>query len=209
MRWIPVSIFLASVAIAAVPFTFPAGVPAKASQVNRNFEALDSMLESQVERLAELREQVSAKTDSIQAQLAALRAASVSASAAPVPAAVPAAPVAAPAISLPVGSVIGLLVAPGPDGFLPGSDNSWQVAESYGAIEGLPALPASVAPVAVPVPATPTDSLATTATPAPADSAASVVAPVAADTTKPVVVAEAAPASAPAKPTLRWYVKVK
>lgn len=208
MRWIPVSIFLASVAFAAVPFTFPAGVPAKASQVNRNFEALDSMLASQAERLAELREQVSAKADSIQAQLAALRAASASAPAAPVPAAVPAAPVAAPAISLPVGSVIGLLVAPGPDGFLPGSDNSWQVAESYGAIEGLPVLPAPVAPVAAaPVPVAPIDSHATATTPAPADSAAAAVAPAAADTTKPVVVAEAA--SAPAKPTLRWYVKVK
>jgi hypothetical protein len=95
-----------------------------------------------------------------------------------------------------VGSVIGLLVAPGPDGFLPGSDNSWQVAESYGAIEGLPALPAPVAPTPVAVVAAPVDSVAAVA-PAPADSA------------KPVVVAQAAPAPAPAKPVLRWYVKVK
>lgn len=199
MRWIPAFIFLASVALATVPYTFPAGVPAKASQVNRNFEAIDSMLESQTERLAALREQISAKTDSLQAQLAALRSASAA-----VPAAVaPAAPVAAPAISLPVGSVIGLLVAPGADGFLPGSDNSWQVAESYGPIEGLPALPAPVAAVPAPVPAAPIDS-------ASAAAAALAPAPVApADSAKPVVVAQAAPAPAPAKPVLRWYVKVK
>ncbi len=191
MRWIPASIFLASVALATVPYTFPAGVPAKASQVNRNFEALDSMLASQTERLAALREQISAKTDSLQAQLAALRSASVAAPAAAAPA-VPAAPVDSwKALALPVGSVIGLLVAPGADGFLPGSDNSWQVAESYGAIDGLPALPAPVA--AAPVVA------------APADSAKAAVAPAPADTAKPVVVASAAPA----KPTLRWYVKVK
>lgn len=191
MRWIPASVFLASVALATVPYTFPAGVPAKASQVNRNFEALDSMLASQTERLAALREQISAKTDSLQAQLAALRSASVAAPAAAAPA-VPAAPVDSwKALALPVGSVIGLLVAPGADGFLPGSDNSWQVAESYGAIDGLPALPAPVA--AAPVVA------------APADSAKAAVAPAPADTAKPVVVASAAPA----KPTLRWYVKVK
>lgn len=193
MRWIPYFVFLASVTLAAVPYTFPAGVPAKASQVNRNFEAIDSMLESQTERLAALREQISAKTDSLQAQLAALRSAATAPASAP---AAPAAPVAAPAISLPVGSVIGLLVAPGPDGFLPGSDNSWQVAESYGPIDGLP-LPI----VSAPVPPAPVAAPDTTGTVAPAAAPA--------DTAKPAVVAQAAPAPAPAKPVLRWYVKVK
>ena len=187
MRWIPASVLIASIAFATVPYTFPTGVPAKASQVNRNFEALDSLVNAQVERLAELREQLVAQSDSLRKELAALKQVGKSDSLAAVRA------VPAPSIDtswksgvLPKGSVIGLIAVAEPDGFLAGSDKTWQSVESYGAIEGLPQVVA-----------------ATQATPAPKIDSA--VASVPADSL------HAAPATAPpaAKQVLHWFVKVK
>lgn len=177
MRWIPATVVLASAVLATVPYTFPAGVPAKASQVNRNFEALDSALASQNERLNWLRHQFAAQADSLKAELAALRQAKAEAPVAEAP----------KGLELPLGTVIGLLTVPGPDGFLPGSDNSWQSVESYGAIDGLPTVASAQPPVVV--------------APATVDTSK-----VPADTTAPAV---AVAAAAPSKPQLRWYVKVK
>lgn len=185
MRWIPALLLASATLLAAVPYTFQAGVPAKASQVNRNFESVDSAVAAQFDQIAALRQVLLEKTEvlrqelaSLQAKAAALATAGDSAKAAPSPAK----DTATRAPELPKGAVIGLLAEPAPDGFLPGSQQTWQSLETYGPVDGLP-LAALSAPVAPTVPDT-----------------AGVARP-ASDTTK-------ASASA-AKPKLRWYVKVK
>jgi hypothetical protein len=189
MRWIPASLLLASMAaVATVPYSFSAGVPAKASQVNRNFEALDSLVASQIEQLNDLRDRLTTRVDGMRRDLDSLQAHSVPA--------VVAAPVAVPvaasapdtswkAAVLPVGSVLGLTTAPGADGFLPGSNQTWQSVEAFGGIAGLPVV---VAPAAAPV---------DTAAPK-SDSAAA-----------PAVASKPAPAQAAAKAVFHWFVKVK
>lgn len=217
MRWIPASLLLASMAaVATVPFSFPAGVPAKATQVNRNFEVLDSLVTSQIEQLSDLRDVLVSRVDALRKDLDSLQAR---------PAQATLAGAAAPDTSwkssvLPIGAVLGLTTAPGPDGFLPGSLQTWQSVEAFGGIRGLPSLSAveplvaAVAPIRDTV-SLPVDSLQAVAT-APHDSlqpASTPVAPVvdsAAATPSPIVApAIPAPIATAAKPVFRWYVKVK
>lgn len=202
MRWFPASFLLASMAaVAAVPYSFPAGVPAKATQVNRNFEVLDSLVTSQIEQLSNLRDQLVSRVEGLRKDLDSLQARPVQA---------PAAVVAAPDTSwkssvLPIGAVLGLTTAPGADGFLPGSLQTWQSVEAFGGIGGLPAV--SVVEAMTDTLAPKMDSVAK-----PADSLPS-AATIPADTTQPVAPvagpAMAAPVVAAAKPVFRWYVKVK
>jgi hypothetical protein len=196
MRWIPASLLLASMAaVATVPYSFPAGVPAKASQVNRNFEALDSLLTAQIEQVSDLRDRLTTRVDAMRRDLDSLQAHLAPAAASPVvaPVATTAPDTSWKAAVLPVGSVLGLTTAPGPDGFLPGSGKTWQSVEAFGGISGLPTGPvvsSSPAPDAAPI----------------ADSAA----PKIDSATAPVAPAAATPAPAvAAKPEFRWYVKVK
>jgi len=191
MRWIPAFLLLASMAaVATVPYSFPAGVPAKASQVNRNFEALDSLVASQIEQLSDLRDRLTTRVDAMRRDLDSLQA---HAFAAPVVAlAAPSVPDTSwKAATLPVGAVLGLTTAPGTDGFLPGSRQTWQSVEAFGGIDGLPVMTAAAV----------------------AESATSKVdsATAPADSLKPAVQSvSAAPASGAAgKPVFRWYVKVK
>jgi len=195
MRWIPASILLASLAIATVPYTFPTGVPAKASQVNRNFEALDSLLSEQIDQVVELRQSLVAQTDSLRKDLAALRRKAVTDSIAI--RSEMAADTGWRILNLPKGSVLGMVALPGPDGFLPGSDKIWQVVDSFGIVEGMPAVvpaPSVAAPPVVEAPvAVKTDSVQ--------------VATLSADTARPATVA--VPAPAPSKSVFHWFVKVK
>lgn len=201
MRWIPASILICSIAaLATVPYSFPAGVPAKASQVNRNFEAIDSLVTAQIEMLAQLRENLVAKTDSLRKDVDALRANPVAA--APTVAAVQTPDTSWKALALPVGSVLGLTTAPGADGYLPGSNKTWQLAESFGGINGLPSL--SPLPVPAAVATAPADSQSPAVVAGNSDSS------VVAATVKPAVAVVAATAETTiTKPTFRWYVKVK
>lgn len=201
MRWFPASFLLASMAaVAAVPYSFQAGVPAKATQVNRNFEVLDSLVTSQIEQLSDLRDQLVSRVEGLRKDLDSLQARPVQA-----PAAVAAAPDTSWKSSvLPIGAVLGLTTAPGADGFLPGSLQTWQSVEAFGGISGLPAvsvgeaMTTSLAPKMDSV-AKPADSLPSAAT-APADTVVPAVASV------PAI---SAPRVAAAMPVFRWYVKVK
>ncbi len=189
MRWIPALLLASATLLAAVPYSFRPGVPAKASQVNRNFEAIDSAVAAQFDQIAALRQVLLEKTEVLRQELAVLRAKAATLaiggdSAKVVPASAPAKDSAARVLELPKGAVIGLLAAPGSDGFLPGSELTWQSLETYGPVDGMP-----LTVLSAPVPPTVPD---TTGVARPAPDTANVSAPAAA-----------------AKPKLYWYVKVK
>lgn len=236
MRWIPASLLLSSLALAAVPYTLPIGVPAKASQVNRNFETLDSLIGDQIEQYTELRQTLVAQADSLRKDMNLLRM-KVKSDSQEIAEKVKsqfAADTGWKALNLPKGTVIGLLVAAGPDGFLPGSDKIWQQVESFGGIDGLPLplvvpavvpvapTPAPVVPASAPAPTpaavavgdsaslakTPADTVnASVAATAPAAPAAT---PTPAPTpAPPAVAAPAATVPAVTKSVFHWYVKVK
>ena len=185
MRWIPASVLFASIALATVPYTFPAGVPAKASQVNRNFAALDSVLEAQVERLVELREALATQADSLRRELAEMRRKNRSDSLSLVERIDRsiAADTGWMAGQIPKGAVMGLCAVADLDGFLPGSNRSWQLLDSSTVVEAEKSSIASAGSTPRP------DTLAGRA---PSDSSHAGL---------------ALPGSV--KPALRWFVKVK
>ncbi len=184
MRWISLSVLLASIAMAVVPYTFQSGVPAKAAQVNHNFEAMDSALTVQAERLAELRDQWMQQTDSLRRALASLGKKNRQDSLDWITRLHQelALDTIWKAALLPKGSVLGLLANPGADGFLPGSDKCWQWIDSFGVVLGAPTT----------VPAGQASKIDTATKKAATDS---------------VRILPAAPTTI--KPVLRWYVKVK
>ncbi|MBK8801865.1 MAG: hypothetical protein IPN71_07385 [Fibrobacteres bacterium] len=115
-----VALVLSGWAVAGVPVTFKAGDLIKAAEVNANFATLDTAVANSVSRLNGQLAQLSAQVQSLQTKASRDSAA-----------------LAGSLQSVPLGSVIGLLIAPAGDGYMPGSNSVWLYAAGQGVVNGV------------------------------------------------------------------------
>lgn len=123
-----VSALMAAVSQAGIPVTFQVGNPVKSGEVNANFAYLDSVTKAQSALIANLTTSLkdlqskwsadslaqSKKNTADSADLAALV-----------------------LRNLPVGSVLGSMVPPGADGYLPGTNSTWVLAAGQDPVNGV------------------------------------------------------------------------
>jgi hypothetical protein len=144
-----VALVLSGWAVAGVPVTFKAGDLIKAAEVNANFATLDTAVANSVSRLNGQLAQLSAQVQAVQAKasqdslsLAKSQAVQVASLQATIQslqtkASRDSAALAGSPQSVPLGSVIGLLIAPAGDGYMPGSNSVWLFAAGQGVVNGV------------------------------------------------------------------------
>jgi len=119
---------LASLLMATVPNSFQPGTTISSAAVNANFSYLDSVTRAQANQISALTASLQSLQSKESSDSLAARAKIRSDSSAQA---------AFTLVNLPKGSVIGLLTAPGADGYLAGTNSTWILAAGQGSVNGV------------------------------------------------------------------------